>query len=151
MIYWTSFSLLASSKSEGFGLNPNILEANLINILLLLVLLVYTVGTFLKDTLFLRQEQILQSIEDCEKRLNEANERLAEAKSQWLQAQLLFEKIKSQTKESKKTLVNLEFQQANDDLSQRFNNMILSLQYREDQVFNEITKQVAQLALHQVR
>ena len=44
-----------------------------------------------------------------------------------------------------------EFHQANADLSQRFMNILMMLRYREQQVFNEITKQVSELALSQVR
>lgn len=150
MSQWISFYLLASEK-EGFGINSDILETNLINIIILIALLVYVLGSFLKENLSSRQEQIITSIQDCEKRFNEANERLAEAKAQWIQAQIIFEKIKNQTKESKTSLVEAEFHQANADLSQRFMNILMMLRYREQQVFNEITRQVSELALSQVR
>jgi F-type H+-transporting ATPase subunit b len=150
MTQWISFYLLASEK-EGFRLNSDLLETNLINILLLIALLVYVLGNFLKENLALRQEQILTSIQECEKRLKEANERLAEAKAQWIQAQILFEKIKNQTKESKASLVQAEFHQANADLSQRFLNILMMLRYREQQVFSDVTKQVSELALTQVK
>jgi F-type H+-transporting ATPase subunit b len=150
MSQWKSFYLLASEK-EGFGINHDILETNLINIILLIALLVYVLGNFLKENLSARQEQIISSIQDCEKRLNEAKERLAEAKEQWIQAQIIFEKIKNQTKESKASLVDTEFKQANADLSQRFLNVLLMLRYRQQQVINEVTRQVSELALTQAR
>ena len=112
---WGSFFSLAS-EAEGFGLNSDILETNLINIIILIVLLVYVLGNFLKENLASRQEQIINSIEEGEKRLNEANDRLTEAKSQWAQAQIIVEEIKNQTKRTKANLVESEFNQANQDL-----------------------------------
>jgi F-type H+-transporting ATPase subunit b len=150
MTQWMSLYLLSSEK-EGFGINHDILETNLINIIILIALLVYVLGNFLKENLSSRQEQIIASIQEGEKRLNEANERLAEAKAQWIQAQMIFSKIKNQTKESKASLVETEFHQANADLSQRFLNILMMLRYREQQVFNDVTKQVSELALTQVK
>jgi F-type H+-transporting ATPase subunit b len=146
---WIS-SFILSSETEGFGINSDILETNLVNIIILIVLLVYVLGNFLKENLSSRQEQIISSIQDGEKRLSEANERLAEAKSQWAQAQIIIEEIKTQTKRSKTSLLETEFNQANQDLSQRFNNILMVLKYREQQVFNDVMKQVSKLAFQQV-
>jgi F-type H+-transporting ATPase subunit b len=143
-------SYLLAHETKGFAINPDLLETNLINIIILIVLLVYVLGNFLKENLSSRQDQIINNIQECEKRLNEANERLAEAKSQWIQAQIIFDKIKSQTKQSKLSLIELEFNQANVDLSQRFSTILMVLRYREQQVVNEIKKQVSELAFHQV-
>ena len=149
MEIWVS-SFILSSEAEGIGINTDIFEANLINIIILLVLLVYVLGNFLKENLSTRQEQIISSIQDGEKRLNEANERLAEAKSQWAQAQIIIEEIKNQTKRTKASLLETEFNQANQDLSQRFKNILMVLRYREQQVFTDVMKQVSELALNQV-
>lgn len=146
---WVNFFLL-SSETEGFGINTDILETNLINIIILIVLLVYVLGNFLKENLLSRQEQIITNVQDGEKRLNEAKERLAEAKSQWAQAQIIIKEIKIQTKRSKASLLETEFNQANQDLSQRFTNILLVLRYREQQVFNDVMKQVSKLAFQQV-
>lgn len=149
MTNWVSFFIL-SSETEGFGINTDILETNLINIIILIVLLVYVLGNFLKENLSSRQEQIISNIQDGEKRLNEAKERLAEAKSQWAQAQIIIKEIKIQTKRSKASLLETEFNQANQDLSQRFTNILMVLRYREQQVFNDVMKQVSKLAFQQV-
>jgi F-type H+-transporting ATPase subunit b len=146
---WVNFFIL-SSESEGIAINTDILETNLVNIILLLVLLVNVLGKFLKENLTTRQAQIINNIEDGEKRLNEANERLAEAKSQWAQAQIIIEEIKNQIQKNKASLLESEFNQANQDLSQRFNNMLMVLRYREQQVFNDVMKQVSELTLDQV-
>ncbi|CAM9107053.1 unnamed protein product [Chrysoparadoxa australica] len=146
---WLSYFLIAN-ENEGFGLNSDILETNVINIVLLIALLVYVLGNFLGENLGLRQEQIINNVQEAEKRLNEANDRLSEAKIQWAQARILIEDIKQQTQETRKNLLDTEFEQADQELSQRFNTALQILRYREQQVFNDVMKQVAQLALNQV-
>jgi F-type H+-transporting ATPase subunit b len=143
-------SFILSHETESININTNIFETNLINIVILLVVLVYFLGSFLKENLSSRQEQIISSIQNGEKRLNEAKERLAEAKSQWAQAQIIIEEIKNQTKRSKTNLLESEFDQTNQALSQRFNNLLMILYYREQQVLSSIMKQVSELALKQV-
>lgn len=144
-------SYILSHETKGFGINSDILETNLINIIILIALLVYVLGNFLQESLSLRQDQIINSIQACEKRLNEANERLAEAKAQWVQAQMIFEKIKNETEQSKRSLIEAEFNQANADLSQKFNTILMVLRYREQQLLNDVKKQVSELALEQVK
>lgn len=143
-------SFILSHETESININTNIFETNLINIVILLVVLVYFLGSFLKENLSSRQEQIISSIQNGEKRLNEAKERLAEAKAQWAQAQIIIEEIKNQTKRSKVNLLESEFDQTNQALSQRFNNLLMILYYREQQVLSSVMKQVSELALKQV-
>lgn len=137
-------SYILCHESEGFAINTDILETNLINIIILIGLLVYVLGTFLKENLSSRQDQIISSIQDCEKRLKEAKKRLSEAEKQWNQAQILFEKLKSEAKQSKRTLIASQFNQASLDYSQRFENTSMVLRYREQEVINDITKQVSE-------
>jgi len=77
------------------GFNTDIFEANLINIVLLVVLLFNVVGDALKTSMLERKEKILSGVQDAEQRLNEATERLAEAKTQLEQSKLIIDKIKS--------------------------------------------------------
>jgi F-type H+-transporting ATPase subunit b len=146
---WVTFFIL-SHETESISLNTNIFETNLINIIILLVILSYFLGSFLKENLSSRQEQIINNIQNSERRLTEATERLVEAKSQWAQAQIIIEQIKDQTQTSKITLLDSEFNQTNQALSQRFNNLLMILYYREQQVLSSIMKQVSELALKQV-
>lgn len=146
---WIS-SFILSNKTESISLNTNIFETNLINIVILLILLLYFLGGFLKENLSSRQEQIINNIQSGEKRLNEAKDRLTEAKLQWAQAQIIIEEIKNQTHRNKIILLESEFKQTNQNISQRFNNLLMILYYREQQVRSVIMKQVSELALKQV-
>ena len=147
---WIS-SFIVSEETEGFGLNSDILETNIINIIILIALLVYVLGNFLKENLTLRQTYIVNAIQECEKRLNEANARLQEAESQWIQTQISLKQITSQIKQSTMSLAQSANSQAHQDLLQYYSNCVMILKYRQQEVFFDIKKQVSQLALNQVK
>ena len=69
------FTLLA--EHEGIGLNTDILETGLINILALLAILIYTGRDFLGSLLEERKTTIVKGVQDAEDRLNEAQKRLS--------------------------------------------------------------------------
>jgi F-type H+-transporting ATPase subunit b len=86
------FTLLA--EDEGIGLNLDILETGLLNILALLAILIYTGRDFLGSLLEERKTTIVKSVQDAEDRLNEAQKRLSEAKKQLIKQILLLVKLK---------------------------------------------------------
>ena len=85
------FTLLA--ETEGIGLNLDILETGLLNIIALCGILVYVGKDFLGSALEKRKSDIVISIQDAEERLNEANKRLTEAEKQLSQAQVVIAEI----------------------------------------------------------
>ena len=84
------FTLLAN---EGIGLNTDILETGLINILALLGILIYTGRDFLGSLLEERRTTIVNGVQDAEDRLSEAQKRLAEAQKQLNQATIVISEI----------------------------------------------------------
>jgi len=72
------FTLLA--EHQGIGLNTDILETGLLNIIALLGILIFTGRDFLGSLLEERKTTIVKSVQDAEDRLNEAQKRLNEAK-----------------------------------------------------------------------
>ena len=97
------FTLLA--EHEGIGLNLDILETGLLNILALIAILVYTGRDFLGSLLEERKTTIVKGVQDAEDRLNEAENRLAEAKKQLEQANIVIGEIKNETTATKKLLL----------------------------------------------
>jgi F0F1-type ATP synthase membrane subunit b/b' len=79
------------------SINTDIFEANLINIILLLVLLFNVLGAALKTEMFERKSKILSEVQGAEQRLTEAAERLSEAKTQSEQAALIITQIAEKT------------------------------------------------------
>ena len=64
---WNLFSFFLNKEEAFIELNPNILETNVINILILIGLLVYAYKTSFSSTLSARQEDIIQTIENAQK------------------------------------------------------------------------------------
>ncbi|AII44375.1 MAG: F0F1 ATP synthase subunit B [Cyanobacteriota bacterium] len=80
--------------SEGFGLNFNIFETNLVNLAIVIVLLVKFLSGFLGGILERRRAAILQDLQDAEKRLKTATEELAKAQADLAEANKKAEKIR---------------------------------------------------------
>ena len=72
------FTLLA--VNEGFGLNLDILETGLLNIIALVAILIFAGRPFVGSLLEERKAEIENGIQDAEKRLNDATRRLDETR-----------------------------------------------------------------------
>jgi F-type H+-transporting ATPase subunit b len=139
------FTLLA--EEEGIGLNLDILETGLLNILALLAILVYTGKDFLGSLLEERKTTIVQSVQDAEDRLTEAQKRLTEAQKQLDQANLVIGEIKNETIGTKKLLLQSDASDAKKDLKIRFDRALAAFRSKERQIFLEIKQQIISLVL----
>ena len=140
------FTLLA--EHEGIGLNLDILETGLLNILALLAILVYTGRDFLGSVLEERKTTIVKGVQDAEDRLNEAQSRLAEAKKQLEQANIVIGEIKNETIATKKVLLESDAYEAKKDLGIRFDRALATFRSKERQIFLEIKQQIISLVLN---
>lgn len=134
----------------GFGINTNILETGLINNLILLGGLYIFLGNALGESLGQRQTEIINGVEDSEKRLNEATNRLAEAEKQLSQARVIVDEIKKETRLTKVKLLTNDYEKAKSELSRRFNVATTTLKNRERLILSEIKQNISLLALKQV-
>lgn len=146
---WIS-SFIVSHETEGFGLNGDLLETNIINIGILIALLVYVLGNFLKENLSERQTYIVNAIQDCEKRLNEATARLQEAESQWVQTQIGLTQLRGQIKQNTASLGKSVTKQAQEKIAQISANSLMSLKQLYEEGFLNIRNQLSELALNRV-
>ena len=141
------FTLLAN---EGIGLNTDILETGLINIVVLLAILVYAGRDFLGSALEERRTTIVKGVQDAEDRLSEAQKRLSEAQKQLNQANLVISEIKNETTKTKKVLLQSEAFQAKKDLKVRFERALATFRSKERQIFLEIKQQIISLVLKRI-
>jgi F-type H+-transporting ATPase subunit b len=141
------FTLLA--EHEGIGLNLDILETGLLNILALLGILIYTGRDFLGSLLEERKTTIVKGVQDAEDRLNEAQKRLSEAEKQLNQANLVISEIKNETIATKKVLLESDAYEAKKDLKIRFERALATFRSKERQIFLEIKQQIISLVLKQ--
>jgi F-type H+-transporting ATPase subunit b len=139
------FTLIA--EEEGIGLNLDILETGLLNILALLGILIYTGRDFLGSLLEERKTTIVKSVQDAEDRLNEAQKRLSEAQKQLNQANLVIDEIKNETIATKKVLLESDAYEAKKDLKIRFERAVATFRSKERQIFLEIKQQIISLVL----
>ena len=139
------FTLLA--EDEGIGLNPDILETGLLNILALLGILIYTGQDFLGSLLEERKTTIVKGVQDAEDRLNEAQKRLSEAEKQLNQANIVISEIKNETIATKKVLLESDAYEAKKDLKIRFERALATFRSKERQIFLEIKQQIISLVL----
>jgi len=139
------FTLLA--EHEGIGLNTDILETGLINILTLLAILISVGRDFVGSLLEERKTTIVKGVQDAEDRLNEAQKRLKEAEKQLNQAYLVISEIHNETAATKKVLLESEALQAKKDLKIRFERALATFRSKERQIFIEIKQQIISLVL----
>jgi F-type H+-transporting ATPase subunit b len=139
------FTLLA--EHEGIGLNTDILETGLINIVALVGILIYAGRDFLGSFLEQRKAGIVQGVQDAEGRLEEANIRLSEAQKQLSQAHIVISEIKNETIAAKKVLLESDAYDAKKDLSTRFSRALATFRSKERQIFVEVKQQIILLVL----
>ena len=139
------FTLLA--EHEGIGLNLDILETGLLNIIALVAILFFTGRDFLGSLLEERKTTIVKSVQDAEDRLNEAQKRLDEAQKQLNQANLVISEIKNETVATKKVLLESDAFEAKRDLKIRFERALAAFRSKERQIFLEIKQQIISLVL----
>ena len=139
------FTVLA--EDGGIGLNLDILETGLLNILSLLAILIFTGRDFLGSLLEERKTTIVKGVQDAEDRLNEAQTRLSEAEKQLNQANLVINEIKNETIATKKVLLESDAFEAKKDLKIRFERALATFRSKERQIFLEIKQQIISLVL----
>jgi F-type H+-transporting ATPase subunit b len=79
--------------AEGVSFNPDIFEANLVNLVILVGGLFYLLSGALSESLSERKQKILGAIQESEERLEEATKKLADSETQLAQAQMVIESI----------------------------------------------------------
>jgi len=84
--------------------NPDIFEANLVNLVLLTGGVFYLGSNALSESLTERQQKILGAIQESEERLQQAVIRLEESDTQLKQAQLVIESIKTDAEATSKVV-----------------------------------------------
>ena len=96
----TVTGLLANEGS--FGLNLDIFEANLINIVILGGGIFKLGSTALSESLAERQQKIVGAIQESEERLEQAVTKLTESEKQLAQAQLVITSLKEEAEATAK-------------------------------------------------
>lgn len=130
--------------------NSNFLEANVLNIILLVSGLIYVLKQFLGSILSLRQEKVLFAINESEERLNQANIRLNEAEKQLAQTQMIIDQIIHEAEITAEKVSQSILEQGKSDIERLTASSKASIQYAENQVKQQIQQQITALAINRV-
>ena len=137
------FTLLAEHEGhEGIGLNTDILETGLINILAVIVILVIFGQSYVGEILNERKEKIVNKLKNAQERLDEAQKRFDEAAKQLNQFYFVIKEIRYETSVTKEVLLEYYVSEAKKDLTIRFNRALANLKSKERQILLEIAQDI---------
>ncbi|MBD2462124.1 F0F1 ATP synthase subunit B [Oscillatoria sp. FACHB-1407] len=139
-----------AAEGGGFGINSDILETNLINLLIIIGVLIYFGRGFLGKTLGDRRAKIEAAIEDAEKRKKEAAAALADQQQKLAQAQAEANRIRAAAEESAKAARASILAQAEQDIERMRATAAQDLTSQQERVIRELRQRVVALAMQQV-
>lgn len=114
------FSFLLNNEEAFIELNPNILETNLVNILILIGLLLYANKTSFSVTLADRQKGIIQTIENAQKDVVNSSNYYYLAEKGFTQSLFWLQSWKVTYEKEKVDLVNAKYATVKKGLSETF-------------------------------
>nr|YP_010988318.1 ATP synthase CF0 subunit I [Rhodochorton tenue]WOK79514.1 ATP synthase CF0 subunit I [Rhodochorton tenue] len=137
-------------EHKSWGFNPDFLEANVINITLLLSGLIYILRNFLGAILVSRQEKVLLAIQESEERLKQANERLEESQKQLNQTKLVVTQIRQESEVTAQKVRDAILAQGKLDIEKLTASGKNSIANAELQIKKQIQQQITTLAIRRV-
>lgn len=136
-----------ATEEGGFGLNFDILETNLINLIIIIGVLIYFGGKFLGKTLSTRRDAIAAAITEAEQRKQEAVKALAEQQQKLAQAQAEAKQILVEAETMAQRSRQEILAQAQADVERLRATAAQDLSSQETRVMRELQQRVAALAI----
>jgi F-type H+-transporting ATPase subunit b len=145
-----NFIVLAAETAEhGFGISFNVLEANLINLAIVIGVLIYFGRGFLGKTLSERRANIEAEIRDAEQRKQQAAAALAGQQQKLAQAQTEAARIRSEAEVRAKAAREEVLAQAQEDVERLKASAVQDLNTQQEKIINEVRQRIAALAIQQ--
>jgi len=142
---------IADEISEGgFGINTDILDTNLINIIILVAGLFVLVKNALGESLSVRQQKIIGSIQEAEDRLDQAKTRLSEAEKQLSKVDGTTDAISSDAQNTANQLKSAIINQGKEEIQRLTDNAKVTMAIAEAQVKQQLLQQIATLTIKRV-
>lgn len=146
------FEITSQTQSNlEISFNSNFLEANVVNIFLLLAGLIYVLRKFLGSILDERENKVKFAIGESEERVEQANIRLSEAQKQLEQTQIIISEIIKEAESTAKRVRQSILDQGKSDIEKLTISSKASIKSAENQVRLQIQQQVASLAIKKVQ
>jgi F-type H+-transporting ATPase subunit b len=138
-----------AAEAGGFGINFDILETNLINLLIIIGVLIYFGRGVLGGILGDRRAKIEVAIQDAEKRKKEAAAALADQQQKLAQAQSEANRIRAAAEESAKVSRQAILTQAEQDIERLRATAAQDVTSQQERIINELRQRVVALAMQQ--
>jgi len=129
------------------GLNIDIFETNLVNLILLTGGIFYLGSNALSESLMERQQRILGTIQESEERLQQAVSKLTESEIQLTQAQLVIESIKTDAQATAKVVKTGILTDGKNEIARLTSSAKSQISTIESKVKKQIADYVVALAL----
>lgn len=142
---------LLASETKGFGFHFDVLEANLINLAIIIGVLVYFGKGFLGDKLKARREEIEAAIKDVEARQKKAVSALAEQQQKLQMAKKEAERIRAEAQTNAEAARKAVMAQSAKDIARLKAAAQQDLSSQQDRVMQELRQRVSAMALEKVR
>ena len=142
---------LLASETKGFGLNFDILETNIINLVIIIGVLFYFGRGFLGSKLKERREAIEEAITEAEARQKKAASALAEQQQKLQMAKKEAEKIKADAKTNAESARQAVLDQSAKDVERLKASAAQDLSSQQDKAMQELRRRVSEMAMEKVR
>lgn len=151
LLLFAAAAVETSELSEGgFGLNTDILETNLINLVIIIGVLVYFGRGVLGKTLSERKLRIETAIQEAEQRKKNAASALAEQQQKLAQAQAEANRIRAEAEQSASSARATILSQAEQDIERMRAAAAQDLSSQQEKIIRELRQRVASLAIQRV-
>lgn len=141
----------AAQAEGGFGINPDVFEANVINLAIVIGLLFYAGSNFLGKTLSERRQGIESEIQEAEASLKNAEASLAEQQKNVAEAKREAERILNEAKQRAAASRESILAQAQQDVVRMQASAAQDLSAEQERVIAELRQRVVSQALEKVR
>lgn len=136
---------------ESFGFNFNILETNLINLSVVIGVVVSFGGNALRSLLSNRKETIVNNLQEADNKAREAQEKLTKAKTRLEAAKTKASEILEQGKFSAEQEKKQCISQTEQDTLRLEKVKQETIQFQQQKIISQVSRQVVSLALSKVR
>jgi len=137
---FSALFLGAIDLGNGFGINTNILETNILNLSVVVTVVVYAVGGALQGLLDNRKQVVFESFNKAEEQFNKAQEALLEAQQAFEAAETKVSEIKNQGKDKIQQLKVSLIEQTAQDAERLENSKELTLRIEQDRIRNTLRR-----------
>jgi len=144
------FNIATFLTSEGFRVNTDLLETNLINILILVFILVQFIGNSLATALTERKQKIIDSVADAEKSYEISKSRLDEANNQLAQTKIAIDKIVQELQLTKTNIIKTGADRICQEMLSQIQTSALTIVLEEQKLITQVKKQIITLAIRGV-